>query len=163
RVRLLGYGVATDHIRLEDKQMPEFPIARQAAAKAFAMSGLKPGDADGVEVHDCFSITEVVATELLGLAAMGRGADLAERLATALPAVVESVGLSKPDRKVIPVNAGGGLIADGHPVGGTGVRQVVEAATQLRGEAGARQIENAKTYLTFNMGGSLTTSVVMAW
>jgi acetyl-CoA C-acetyltransferase len=134
-----------------------------AAAKAYAMSGIKPGEADGVELHDCFSITEVVATELLGLAPMGRGGELAESGATALPQVRESLGLPKPNQKVIPVNAGGGLIADGHPVGGTGVRQVVEAATQLRGEAGARQITDAKTYLTFNMGGSLTTSVVMAW
>ena len=163
KVRLLGYGVSTDHLRLEDKQMPEFPIARLAAQRAYTMSGIKPNDADGVEVHDCFSITEVVATELLGLAPMGRGGELAESGATALPQVRESLGLPKPATKVIPVNAGGGLIADGHPVGGTGVRQVVEAATQLRGEAGARQIENAKTYLTFNMGGSLTTSVVMAW
>jgi acetyl-CoA C-acetyltransferase len=63
----------------------------------------------------------------------------------------------------IPVNAGGGLIADGHPVGATGVRQVFEAYQQLTAQAGARQIENAKRFLTFNMGGSLTTSVAMIW
>jgi acetyl-CoA C-acetyltransferase len=63
----------------------------------------------------------------------------------------------------IPVNAGGGLIADGHPVGATGVRQVFEAYQQLTEQAGARQIENAKKFLTFNMGGSLTTSVAMVW
>jgi acetyl-CoA C-acetyltransferase len=63
----------------------------------------------------------------------------------------------------LPVNAGGGLIGDGHPVGATGVRQVVEAYQQLTGQAGARQIENARKFLTFNMGGSLTTSVAMIW
>ncbi len=163
RVRLRGLGVSTDRLRLEDKQMPEFPIARLAAARAYAMAGMKPEEADGVDVHDCFSITEVVATELLGLAPMGRGGELAESGATALPQVRESLGLAAPSRKVIPVNPGGGLIADGHPVGATGVRQVVEAATQLRGEAGARQIESAKNYITFNMGGSLTTSIVTIW
>ncbi len=60
-------------------------------------------------------------------------------------------------------NPGGGLIADGHPVGATGVRQVFEAYQHLTGQAGARQIENAKRFLTFNMGGSLTTSVAMVW
>jgi len=63
----------------------------------------------------------------------------------------------------IPVNAGGGLIADGHPVGATGVRQVFEAYQQLTEQAGARQIEDARKFLTFNMGGSLTTSVAMVW
>jgi acetyl-CoA C-acetyltransferase len=63
----------------------------------------------------------------------------------------------------IPVNPGGGLIGDGHPVGATGVRQVYEAYQHLSEQAGARQIPNAKRYLTFNMGGSLTTSVAMVW
>jgi acetyl-CoA C-acetyltransferase len=61
------------------------------------------------------------------------------------------------------VNAGGGLIGDGHPVGATGVRQVFEAYQQLSRQADARQIENVKKFLTFNMGGSLTTSVAMIW
>src|SRR5437660_10954209 len=63
----------------------------------------------------------------------------------------------------IPANAGGGLIGDGHSVGATGVPQVFEAYQQLTKQAGARQIENAKRFLTFNMGGSLTTSVAMLW
>jgi acetyl-CoA C-acetyltransferase len=63
----------------------------------------------------------------------------------------------------IPVNTGGGLIGDGHPVGATGVRQVVEAHQHLTNQAGARQINGAKRFLTFNMGGSLTTSVAMIW
>jgi acetyl-CoA C-acetyltransferase len=80
--------------------------------------------------------------------------------ATALPQV-RSEKTKAPFR--IPVNAGGGLIGDGHPVGATGVRQVFEAYQQLTAQAGARQIENAKRFLTFNMGGSLTTSVAMIW
>jgi acetyl-CoA C-acetyltransferase len=63
----------------------------------------------------------------------------------------------------MPVNTGGGLIADGHPVGATGVRQVVETFRQTSGEAGERQVEGAKTVMTFNMGGSLTTNVAMIW
>ncbi len=163
RVVLRGYGVSTDRLRLEEKQMPEFPIARKAATRAFSMAGWQPEDADGIDVHDCFAITEIVASELLGLAPTGKGGELAESGATTLPQCRESLGLPKPTRKVIPINPGGGLIADGHPVGATGVRQVVEAYTQLRGEAGPRQIENAQKYATFNMGGSLTTSIVMAW
>lgn len=163
RIKLRGYAVSTDHLRLEDKQMPEFPIARKAAERAFAMAGMQPEEADGVEVHDCFSITEIVASELLGLAPTGGGGKLVASGRTALPQVRESLGLPQPNGKVIPINAGGGLIADGHPVGATGVRQVCEAFTQLRGEAGGRQVEGAKNYVTFNMGGSLTTSVVTVW
>ncbi len=163
RVRLRGYGVSTDHLRLEDKQMPEFPIARKAADRAYAMAGMQANDADGIDVHDCFSITEIIASELLGLAPTGGGGELVASGRTALPQVRESLGLPTPAGKVIPINPGGGLIADGHPVGATGVRQVTEAFTQLRGEGGARQIADAKTYVTFNMGGSLTTSIVTIW
>jgi acetyl-CoA C-acetyltransferase len=63
----------------------------------------------------------------------------------------------------IPVNPGGGLIGDGHPVGATGVRQVVEAFTQLTGRGDRRQIEGVRRFLTFNMGGSMTTNVAMIW
>ena len=63
----------------------------------------------------------------------------------------------------IPVNSGGGLMADGHPVGATGVRQVLDAYQQLTGQAGPRQIENAKRFLTYNVGGSMTTTVAMVW
>ena len=106
------------------------------------------------------SITEIVAYEILGLAESGKGVELVKSGATALPQV-RTEKFKGPFQ--IPVNAGGGLIADGHPVGATGVRQVFEAYQQLTDQAGARQIENAKKFLTFNMGGSLTTSVAMVW
>jgi acetyl-CoA C-acetyltransferase len=160
--RLLGYGHTTDYLALEKKDAPTFSTARKAAANAFGMANLKPRDMHGVEVHDCFSITEIVAYEILGLAEAGKGAALAKSGATTLPQVRCEKASGKVDFE-IPVNAGGGLIGDGHPVGATGVRQVVEATQHLTGQAGARQIKGAKKFLTFNMGGSLTTSVAMIW
>src|SRR6476619_3734825 len=160
--RLLGFGLATDYLALEKKDAPTFSTARKAAAKAFSMANLKPRDMNGVEVHDCFSITEICAYEILGLAENGKGAELARSGATALPQVRNEKVSGKFDFE-IPVNAGGGLIGDGHPVGATGVRQVVEAYQHLTEQAGARQIQGAKKFLTFNMGGSLTTSVAMIW
>lgn len=160
--RLLGYGHTTDYLPLEKKDAPTFSTARQAATRAFSMANLKPRDMSGAEVHDCFSITEIVAYEILGLAEPGKGAELAKSGATALPQVRGEHISGKIDFE-IPVNAGGGLIGDGHPVGATGVRQVHEAYQQLTNQAGARQVPNARRYLTFNMGGSLTTSVAMIW
>jgi len=160
--RLLGFGHTTDYLALEKKDAPTFSTARKAAAKAFGMANLKPRDMHGAEVHDCFSITEIVAYEILGLAEPGKGAELAKSGATALPQVRGEHVSGKIDFE-IPVNTGGGLIGDGHPVGATGVRQVVEAHQHLTNQAGARQINGAKRFLTFNMGGSLTTSVAMIW
>ena len=160
--RLLGFGHTTDYLALEKKDAPTFSTARKAAKQAFAMANLKPRDLHGAEVHDCFSITEIVAYEILGLAEPGKGAELAKSGATALPQVRGEHVSGKIDFE-IPVNTGGGLIGDGHPVGATGVRQVVEAHQHLTNQAGARQIEGAKKFLTFNMGGSLTTSVAMIW
>jgi len=159
--RLLGFGHSTDYLPLNKKDAPTFSIARKAAEKAFGMANLKPRDMQGAEVHDCFSITEIVACEILGLAEPGKGAELAKSGVTTLPQVRNQKSGTLPFE--IPVNTGGGLIGDGHPVGATGVRQVVEAYQHLTGQAGARQIENAKRFLTFNMGGSLTTSVAMIW
>jgi len=114
----------------------------------------------GAEVHDCFSITEIVAYEILGFAEPGKGVELVKSGATTLPQV-RSEKVKAPFE--IPVNSRSGLIADGHPVGATGVRQVFEAYQQLSQRAAAHQIENVKKFLTFNMGGSLTTSVAMIW
>jgi acetyl-CoA C-acetyltransferase len=160
--RMLGFGSSTDYLALEKKDAPTFSTARKAAEKAFGMAKLAPRDMHGVEVHDCFSITELCAYEILGLAENGKGAELAMSGATALPQVRNEKVSGKIGWE-IPVNAGGGLIGDGHPVGATGVRQVVEAYQHLTGQAGARQISGAKKFLTFNMGGSLTTSVAMIW
>jgi acetyl-CoA C-acetyltransferase len=151
RARLLGYGHTTDHLALERKEVPDFPISAKAAAQAYSMARVGSGDIDGAEIHDCFSISEIVQYELLGFAAPGKGAELLEIGAT-----------SHPSGRC-PVNAGGGLLGDGHPVGATGVRQVVEAYQHLTGTVGARQIAGARRFLTCNIGGSLTTTVVMIW
>lgn len=163
-VKLLGFGHTTDHLSLRQKDAPDFSTARRAARKAYDMAGVGPRDLDGVEVHDCFSISEIIAYELLGLAEPGAGAQLLRSGATALPSAREF--LQPTERQsgfVVPVNSGGGLIGDGHPVGATGVRQVVEAACHLQDRAGRRQIPGTKRFLTFNMGGTMTTNVVMIW
>jgi acetyl-CoA C-acetyltransferase len=161
-VRLVGFGQTTDHLELARKDVPAFPVARQAAGIAYAMAGWTPADLDGLDVHDCFSITEVIACEILGLAEPGTGAQLAKRGSTLLPQIRKEWGLAPPPRSV-PVNPGGGLLADGHPVGATGVRQVDEMYRQLTDRADARQIPGARRYATPNVGGSLTTTVVMLW
>ena len=150
-IRLLGYGHTTDYLSLERKAVPDFPIAAKAAANAYTMAGVAPRDMHGAEVHDCFSISEIVQYELLGFAAAGEGVALLESGATSWPG------------GRCPVNAGGGLLGDGHPVGATGVREVVEAYQHLTSRAGERQIAGAKRFLTCNIGGSVTTTVVMIW
>lgn len=154
-VRLLGYGHTTDYLPVERKDAPDFPIPRKAAQQAYGMAGVRPSEIQGAEVHDCFSISEIVAYEILGFAEPGQGATLAESGATSLS--------GKRSTAVPIVNAGGGLIGDGHPVGATGVRQVVEAYQQLTETAAERQIPELKHFLAFNMGGSMTTSVVTIW
>ncbi|MEP6810164.1 MAG: hypothetical protein ABI992_07960 [Chthoniobacterales bacterium] len=160
--RLAGFGATTDYLALDKKDAPTFSTATKAADKAFGMANMKPRDMHGAEVHDCFSITEICAYEILGLAERGKGAELAMSGATALPQV-RGEHVSGKIGWEIPVNTGGGLIGDGHPVGATGVRQVVDAYQQLTEQSDARQINGCKRFLTFNMGGSLTTAVAMIW
>jgi acetyl-CoA acetyltransferase len=162
-LRLLGFGHTTDHLRLDRKQVPGFPQVRRAADRAYAMAGVGPRDIHAAELHDCFSITELVTYEALGWAEPGGGPALLASGATTLPRDRDRVGVGTKPAFSLPVNTGGGLIADGHPVGATGVRQVVEAFQQANGEAGDRQVDAARTVLTFNMGGSLTTNVAMIW
>src|SRR5437660_9179146 len=130
--RLLGFGHTTDYLPLNKKDAPTFSIARKAAEKAFRMANLKPRDMPGAEVHECFSITEIVAYEILGLAEPGKGAELAKSGATALPQVRNKKSGRLPLE--IPVNTGGGLIGDGPPVGATGIRQDVGADQHLPGQ-----------------------------
>jgi len=161
-VRLLGYGNTTDCLALERKDAPDFSIARRAAERAYVMAGVNPRDIQAAEVHDCFSISEIVAYEILGFAPRGGGAQVLETGATALPEVRCQFAAGVPPW-TLPVNSGGGLMGDGHPVGATGVRQVVDAYRQLTGSAGEHQVRGVERFLTFNMGGSVTTSVVMIW
>ncbi len=147
-VKITGAGSATDTITLANRHdLAELAAVRLAAEKAYAMAGRKPSDLHVVEVHDCFSIAEIMATEALGLFPPGQGGPAVEKGLTA-------IGGS------IPVNTSGGLKSKGHPVGATGVAQVVEIVSQLRGEAGERQVKGARVGLTQNMGGSGGSSTV---
>ena len=113
---------------------------RRAAKKAYEMAGVGPEDIDLAEVHDCFSIAEIIHYEELGFCKKGEGGRFIDSGAPFL-------GGKKP------VNTSGGLIAKGHPLGATGVAQIVEILYQLRGQAGKRQVPNARIGLTHNGGG----------
>jgi acetyl-CoA acetyltransferase len=112
----------------------------RASEEAYNRAGIGPEDIDLVEVHDCFTISELVHYESLGFAKEGEGVKLLKDKSTYIGGKV-------------PFNVSGGLLAKGHPVGCTGVAQIVEAVWQLRGEAGKRQVEKAKVALTHTMGG----------
>jgi acetyl-CoA acetyltransferase len=111
-------------------------------------------------VHDCFSITEIVAYEILGLAESGKGVELVKSGATALPQV-RTEKFKGPFQ--IPVNAGGGLIADGHPVGRPVFARFSKRINSSQSRPALGRSRMRKRFLTFNMGGSLTTSVAMVW
>ncbi len=147
-VRIAGIGQGSDTIALADRDsMVGFKATVEAARQAYKMAGISPEDVDVAEVHDCFTIAEICAIEDLGFVPKGKGGE-----------AVES-GLTSIGGK-IPVNTSGGLKGKGHPVGATGVAQVVEIVEQLRGSAGDRQVENARIGLTQNLGGSGGTVVV---
>ena len=133
---------------MHDRQdITELPATRKAAQEAYNMASVKPDQLDLIELHDCFTIAEICVLEELGITVKGKGGEAAES------------GLTKLGGK-IPVNLSGGLKAKGHPVGATGVAQIVEIVTQLRGEAGKRQVKNAKVGLAQNMGGSAGSTIV---
>ncbi|MHC1624856.1 MAG: thiolase domain-containing protein [Methermicoccaceae archaeon] len=119
----------------------------EAGKRAFDMAGMSPSDIDLAEVHDCFTIAEICAIEDLGFCKKGEGGLLTEEGETQIGGR-------------IPVNPSGGLKACGHPVGATGIKQLVEATLQLRGEAEKRQVDGAEVALTHNVGGSGGTAVV---
>lgn len=141
-VKITGVGHATDTIALHSREdITTLNATAKAAEAAYNMAGKRPKDIDLVEVHDCFTIAEICVIEALGLVEKGKGGTAAES------------GLTARGGK-IPVNVSGGLKAKGHPVGATGVAQIVEVVRQLRGEAGKRQVGGARVGLTQNMGGS---------
>ena len=147
-VVITGSGMATDTVTLANRgELAELGAVKLAGERAYAMAGRKPEDIHLVEVHDCFTIAEIMATEALGFFAPGDGGPAVEK------------GLTSLNGR-IPVNTSGGLKSKGHPVGATGVAQVVEITTQLRGQAGQRQVAGAKIGMAQNMGGSGGSSVV---
>lgn len=137
-IYLFGSGLATDS-DLRGGDLTSFPATQFAAKQAFEMAGIKPNDIDVAEIHDCFSITELVSYEDLGFAKPGHGPELLEE------------GIVSLNGKM-PVNPSGGLLAKGHPLGATGVAQLVELYEQLRGEAGAVQVKNPEIALQHNIG-----------
>ena len=139
-VRLAGQGWTTATSR--DIADWDAHLGKRAADQAWEASGLGPEDMDIAEVHDATSFAEILQIENLGLCPRGQGGPFTASGATRL-------GGS------IPVNAGGGLVAKGHPVGATGVIQIAEICAQLRGEAGAMQVENARAGVCENGGGFL--------
>lgn len=139
---------ASDTIALHDRRdITTLDATVVAAKRAYSMAKLRPEDIDLVEVHDCFTIAEICAIEDLGFVEKGKGGIVTANGETAIGGR-------------IPVNTSGGLKACGHPVGATGIKQAVEIVTQLRGEAGKRQVEGAEYGMTHNVGGSGATAVV---
>jgi len=147
-VEMVASEQASDTLALADrKSLLELNATKVAAQKAYAKAGVKVSDIDIAEVHDCFTIAEILAIEDLGFFKKGEGGKAAEQ------------GKTKLGGK-IPINTSGGLKAAGHPVGATGIKQAIEAVEQLKGTCGARQVKNAKIALAHNIGGSGATAVV---
>ncbi len=143
-----GSGQASGTLSLHDREsITQIPAAVQASKTAYEMAGIEPDDVDIAEVHDCFTIAEIIGIEDLGFCEKGEGGKMIEN------------GQTERDGEVA-VNTSGGLKAKGHPIGATGIAQAVEIVSQLRGEAGKRQVENAEIGLTHNVGGSGGTGVV---
>jgi acetyl-CoA C-acetyltransferase len=140
-VRIAASAVATDSVALHDRRDPLFlAAAYESATKAYRQAGIGPGDIDFFELHDAFSIISALSLEASGFASRGQGTRLAED---------GEIGL----RGRVPIATMGGLKARGHPVGATGLYQVVEAAMQLRGVAAANQVPDAHWGMTQNIGG----------
>jgi len=147
-VRVAASAHATDAIALHDRpDLSWLGSTAKAAELAYKQAGVGPQDLSFCEVHDCFTIAEIMVIEALGLVAKGKGGAAAESGLTALGGK-------------LPVNPSGGLKSKGHPVGATGVAQIREAVLQLRGECGERQVKNAGRGLTQNMGGTGASTVV---
>lgn len=149
-VEIIASAVATDTLGLaQRKRLTELKATRQAAQKAYQQAGVSPRDIDVAEVHDCFTIAEVLAMEDLGFYPKG---EAARAIAAGETTLGKAPGLV--------VNPSGGLKGCGHPVGATGVKQIVELVEQLRGTAGKRQVREAQIGLAQNVGGSGATAVV---
>jgi len=147
-VWVLGSGAASDHLAVHDREsLTRLEATARASRAAYAQAGITANDVDVAEVHDCFTIAEILAVEDLGFATKGEGGRLAAE------------GLTARDGK-IPVNPSGGLKAKGHPLGATGAAQIHETFLQLRRGAGDRQVPNPENALTHNVGGSGATCAV---
>jgi acetyl-CoA acyltransferase len=149
-IELVSYGVATGALgQVADDTVLD--TTAKAAAEAYRDGGVEPSEVGVCEVHDCFAVTELLMMEALGFCAKGEAPKMVADGETAIDGST-------------PINTGGGLIAFGHPVGATGVKQVLEVFRQMKGQCGDYQIPTPPTVgLTANMGGDDRTSVVMAY
>jgi acetyl-CoA C-acetyltransferase len=147
-VRIIGSGQASDTLALHDRRdLTTLDATVHAARSAFSQAKISPQDIDIAEVHDCFTIAEILAIEDLGFVEKGKGGEATKEGITALGGK-------------LPINTSGGLKACGHPVGATGIKQAYEIVLQLRGEAEKRQAEEVEYGLTHNVGGSGGTAIV---
>ena len=147
-VEIVASTQASDTITLHNRDsITGVKAARIAAQAAYKQAGVSPSQIKVAEVHDCFTIAEVMAIEDLGFFPKGKGGEASLDGETQIGAK-------------IPINTSGGLKACGHPVGATGIKQAVEIAWQLQGEAGKRQVSGADVGLSHNVGGSGATAVV---
>jgi acetyl-CoA C-acetyltransferase len=147
-VKILGFGHATDTHTLQEREDPiVLRSVKIAAERAFKMAKLKPGDIDVAELHDAFEILEIAESEDIGFFKKGEGQLAVEK------------GVRAIDGE-LPINPSGGLKAKGHPVGATGVAQIVELVLQLRGEGGERQVKDPERALACNFGGFGNNTVV---
>jgi acetyl-CoA C-acetyltransferase len=146
--RVLAVAQTSDYVALDEKEdITTFDAVRTAGETAYRSAGLGPTDIELAELHDCFTIAEIVASEDLGFVRKGDGGPFAAAGCTA-------IGGS------IPINTSGGLKSKGHPVGATGVGQICDTVMQLRGDAGPRQVARHRVGLAQNLGGSGATCVV---
>jgi acetyl-CoA C-acetyltransferase len=146
--KIIGSGQASDTLSLHGRRdITTLDATVYAAKMAYKQANLQPKDIDFAEVHDCFTIAEICAIEDLGFVKKGEGGKAVQNKITTFDGT-------------IPVNTSGGLKSKGHPVGATGVAQIVELTKQLRGEADKRQLKDARYGLAHNVGGSGATCVV---
>jgi acetyl-CoA C-acetyltransferase len=147
-VRVLGIAQTSDNVALDEKaDITTFRAVQTSAEKAYKMAGVGAADIQFAEIHDCFTIAEIVAIEDLGFVKKGEGG----------PYTLAGRTCINGER---PVNTSGGLKSKGHPVGATGVGQICDVVQQIRGEAGERQVKRNSVGLAQNLGGSGATSVV---
>jgi acetyl-CoA C-acetyltransferase len=140
-VWILGLGAASASVNMSGRDLfTGLSVARQAAEQAYKMAGVNPKDIDVAEVHDCFTISEIMAYEDLGFAKHGEGKELVRNKET-----------YKEGR--IPVNVDGGLLSKGHPIGATGGSQIRTIVLELRGDAGEMQVKSPEIGLIHNIGG----------
>ncbi|OAT81222.1 thiolase domain-containing protein [Desulfotomaculum copahuensis] len=145
-VYILGVGQGSNGSLGRQKDITRIKAREAAAGQAYKMAGLRPSDIDLVELHDCFTIAEIVASEGMGFFEFGTGGKAVEKGETAIGGR-------------LPINPSGGLKAKGHPIGATGAAQAYEIVKQLRGECGERQVDGARIGMSDTLGGDLATVV----